>query len=114
MRISDWSSDVCSSDLAKHFGVMEHIRFKTRVTRIEPKDGIWLVTLDDGAQKRFRSVLVANGHLWDPRTAQFDGHFDGDRKSGVEGKSVSVRVDLGGRRIIQKKKKQRALTKTGQ
>lgn len=64
---------------AKHFGVMEHIRFKTRVTRIEPKDGIWLVTLDDGAQKRFRSVLVANGHLWDPRTAQFDGHFDGEQ-----------------------------------
>ncbi|AEC21362.1 monooxygenase [Pusillimonas sp. T7-7] len=64
---------------AKHFGVMEHIRFKTRITRIEPKDGIWLVTLDDGAQKRFRSVLVANGHLWDPRTAQFDGHFDGEQ-----------------------------------
>src|SRR3546814_13098572 len=30
---------------------------------------------------------------------------DGDRKSVVEGKSVSVRVDLGGRRIIKKKKK---------
>src|SRR3546814_551059 len=29
----------------------------------------------------------------------------GDRKSVVEGKSVSVRVDLGGRRIIKKKKK---------
>src|SRR3546814_11335716 len=29
-----------------------------------------------------------------------------DRKSVVEGKSVSVRVDLGGRRIIKKKKKQ--------
>src|SRR3546814_12587066 len=28
-----------------------------------------------------------------------------DRKSVVEGKSVSVRVDLGGRRIITKKKK---------
>src|SRR3546814_11288684 len=27
----------------------------------------------------------------------------GARKSGVEGKRVSVRVDLGGRRIIQKK-----------
>src|SRR3546814_12840932 len=27
-----------------------------------------------------------------------------DRKSGVEGKSVSVRVDLGGRRLIKKKK----------
>src|SRR3546814_16533347 len=30
---------------------------------------------------------------------------DLDRKSVVEGKSVSVRVDLGGRRIIKKKKK---------
>src|SRR3546814_14009777 len=29
---------------------------------------------------------------------------DGDRKSVGEGKSVSVRVDLGGRRIIKKKK----------
>src|SRR3546814_16522012 len=28
----------------------------------------------------------------------------GDRKSVVQGKSVSVRVDLGGRRIIKKKK----------
>src|SRR3546814_11655045 len=30
-----------------------------------------------------------------------------DRKSVVEGKSVSVRVDLGGRRIIKKKKTQK-------
>src|SRR3546814_10977575 len=30
---------------------------------------------------------------------------EADRKSVVEGKSVSVRVDLGGRRIIKKKKK---------
>src|SRR3546814_9651042 len=48
---------------AKHFGVMEHIRFKTRVTRIEPKDGIWLVTLDGGAQKRFRSVQIGRAHV---------------------------------------------------
>src|SRR3546814_13529464 len=31
-------------------------------------------------------------------------NFSGDRKSIVEGKRVSVRVDLGGRRIIKKKK----------
>src|SRR3546814_15432153 len=34
-------------------------------------------------------------------------NVDGDRKSVVEGKSVSVRVDLGGRRIIKKKTGQR-------
>src|SRR3546814_15774067 len=32
-------------------------------------------------------------------------HSKGDRKSVVQGKSVSVRVDLGGRRIIKKKNK---------
>src|SRR3546814_19886841 len=31
--------------------------------------------------------------------------YTSERKSGVEGKSVSVRVDLGGRRIIKKKNK---------
>src|SRR3546814_11304969 len=37
------------------------------------------------------------------RSQHQDRHID--RKSVVEGKSVSVRVDLGGRRIIKKKKK---------
>src|SRR3546814_15237909 len=35
-----------------------------------------------------------------------------DRKSVVSGKSVSVRVDLGGRRIIKKKKKRKKINKT--
>src|SRR3546814_12829091 len=34
----------------------------------------------------------------------YKGHLHRDRKSVVSGKSVSVRVDLSGRRIIQKKK----------
>src|SRR3546814_16373405 len=35
------------------------------------------------------------------------GGWEGDRKSVVEGTSVSVRVDLGGRRLIKKKKHRR-------
>src|SRR3546814_14130020 len=35
--------------------------------------------------------------------AFLSAHDDEDRKSVVKGKSVSVRVDLGGRRIIKKK-----------
>src|SRR3546814_11788430 len=38
------------------------------------------------------------------RTGLVQGEKRGDRKSVVEGKSVSGRVDLGGRRIIKKKK----------
>src|SRR3546814_20786554 len=47
----------------------------------------------------FVGVLV----VLDPLSS-FAGGFGGDRKSVVSGKRVSVRVDLGGRRIIQKKK----------
>src|SRR3546814_12464654 len=48
-------------------------------------------------------------HLRHPEVAADDLRLRGgeDRKSVVYGKSVSVRVDLGGRRIIKKKNKQR-------
>lgn len=64
---------------AAHFGVVENIRFKTRVKKVEPQEDWWLVTLGDGTQKRYRAVLVANGHLWDPRLAEFPGTFDGEQ-----------------------------------
>src|SRR3546814_16606037 len=51
------------------------------------------------ADKRVRFVTV------DAYIASGCGVMRADRKSGVKGKSVSVRVDLGGRRIIKKKKK---------
>src|SRR3546814_17169918 len=51
---------------------------------------------------------VGTGHLGARLvgTGRGSGH-GGDRQSVVEGKSVSVRVDLGGRRIFKKKRKKR-------
>src|SRR3546814_1910978 len=86
MRISDWSSDVCSSDLAG--GAVDLPRAP------EPGDRAQL----QRPVERARVDMV----IFD-RIARHD-HLDRDRKSVVEGKSVSVRVDLGGRRIIKKKK----------
>lgn len=63
---------------AAHFGVTEHVRCNTEVTRVAPQDdGTWLVTLADGMAKAYRAVLVANGHLWDARLPDFPGQFDG-------------------------------------
>src|SRR3546814_8207399 len=73
MRISDWSSDVCSSDLAGARGAL----------CIEAK--------------KDESMAAANK----AKTLAKYGMFIEDRKSVVQGKSVSVRVDLGGRRIIK-------------
>lgn len=66
------------TDYADHFKVRPHIRFRTRVEKVEREsDGAWRVSLDGGPSKRYRAVLVANGHLWDPRWARFEGTFEG-------------------------------------
>ncbi|MBC7956490.1 MAG: NAD(P)-binding domain-containing protein [Cytophagales bacterium] len=66
---------------AERAGVLPHIRFNTRVEDVSPVgDGTWNVRLANekgGEVKRFRAVLVANGHLWDARWPDFAGHFDG-------------------------------------
>jgi cation diffusion facilitator CzcD-associated flavoprotein CzcO len=57
-------------EYADHFGLREKIRFRTEVTKVEPVDGEWALTTEgpDGARtERYRAVLVANGHHWDPR-----------------------------------------------
>src|SRR3546814_21033118 len=101
MRISDWSSDVCSSDLetgaARFFFCktpdFEDARFlKTK----EPKMSRAFVKEDDAGTQEVQVDLPMSEH---PNFVT-----PADRKSVVSGKSVSVRVDIGGRRIIKKKK----------
>jgi dimethylaniline monooxygenase (N-oxide forming) len=63
---------------ADHFGVRERISFRTEVREVTPAaNSRWDVTLAGGETRNYRAVLVANGHLWDPRMATFPGHFHG-------------------------------------
>src|SRR3546814_13696615 len=93
MRISDWSSDVCSSDLDTAVLVDEH------------EDGTSHRLLAVHAA-RARAQITANPDVGDladsDRNAAARCRNGVDRKRVVYGKSVSVRVDLGGRRIIKK------------
>src|SRR3546814_20035978 len=102
MRIKDWSSDVCSSDLGggKEVGVRRDQR------------GPALFDAAIAAQHRGYGQQIAVRRA----VARFDGKLGGvadqcgdrrgDRKSVVWGKCVSVGVEPGGRRITKKKKKQ--------
>src|SRR3546814_17513727 len=93
MRISDWSSDVCSSDLIEWQepsqrqlrAAIQHVALELGDNERQPRDlgGEWA---------QFNTTKIGEGDV------------ALDRKRVVEGKSVSVRVDLGGRRIIKKKK----------
>src|SRR3546814_11348615 len=100
MRISDWSSDVCSSDLAAQ-------QLALAVLEILRDAGAVQVEIDriDRHLARQRADQLAGDPL--ERVARDDGPgaARGDRKSVGEGQSGSVRVDLGGRRIVKIKKK---------
>src|SRR3546814_20346289 len=109
MRISDWSSDVCSSDLdgtgdpSRPLGLGHE--FEECRTAVQH---------DLGDQRFHKGKRCDAGLPRQPRLADDYQPTDdqigyaempaGDRKSVVEGKGGSVRVDLGGRRIIKKKK----------
>src|SRR3546814_11563898 len=119
MRISDWSSDVCSSDLQPGAALpRRHIGFGDRVARLRQPDS---VVGDDDADDiagayielrvdRARTVMIGFFRLF---FDSLDGILDNVRRrlapaaavadpryrpSGVSGKRVSGRVDLGGPR----------------
>src|SRR3546814_13519504 len=97
MRISDWSSDVCSSDLGREVLDQQHAAALRKIA------------LDLGVAAEALRLLAHVEHrqaepFGDPRReGDAGGLATGDRKSVGSGKSVSVSVDLGGRRIIKKK-----------
>src|SRR3546814_18554667 len=107
MRISDWSSDVCSSDLVAE-----------RLLRLS-----WMMVRSIRRTRFCKSRKLASTCLSPPplvTRSRLSGDSLGrrsfrlperDRELVVTGKSVSVGVELGGRRIIKKKKKNKERTR---
>src|SRR3546814_14717232 len=127
MRISDWSSDVCSSDLVEDGKYAEAIPLLEQVVAKDAKNADALNYLgysnrqlgnNDAALAHYQAALAvepdhrgANEYLGElyltlgdlPKAEERLDVLDGaDRKSVVEGKSGTDRVDLGGRRDIKK------------
>src|SRR3546814_17642064 len=99
MRISDWSSDVCSSDL---IGLEKDGDVVIRVLpSVAPRPRAEQdKSLKALAVKMPHRLLQAGQYTI---VHELSPCKPTDRKSVVEGKSVSVRVGLGGRRFIKKK-----------
>src|SRR3546814_17024301 len=104
MRISDWSSDVCSSDLLSGLRQPES---ETGEQQDQHDQQQPCRAGDRGMVPGQSRDLAGPGHhcAVTDRIERPDRQQRLDRKSVVSGKSVSVRVDLGGRRIIKQKNK---------
>src|SRR3546814_18908050 len=110
MLISDWSSDVCSSDLYDR-------AFSGRCTIDEMFAGqglspdIVLEAIDADVVKTYvdigMGVGIIAGVAFDPRRDKGLVGIPVDRTSVVEGRGVAVRVDLGGCLLLKKKKTKR-------
>lgn len=63
------------------FDLDRYIHYNTAVVHCDRlPDGVWKVTLDNGAEKFYDAVVVANGHHWSPRYPEpaFPGKFKGE------------------------------------
>src|SRR3546814_18923455 len=95
MRISDWSSDVCSSDLPPA---------PAPAPARAPATPAAESAVESGRAGQPALIVVLPVGCSRLATAAVPIRPWGDRKSVVSGKSVSVSVDLGGRRIFQNTK----------
>src|SRR3546814_14906755 len=91
MLISDWSPDVCSSDLFIYHACRELVAGGPKRSQGFGKAG-------------GNGFLAGRPDIGQSHAVGGQDAGEGDRKSVVEGKSVSVRVDLGGRSNIKNKR----------
>src|SRR3546814_15053073 len=111
MRISDWSSDVCASELLQTLELWDtrvtdeglaHLAGMRNLKRLNLQN----TKITDKGIGQLRSLTVLESIKLGKKEVTDAGLSPlcaGDRKSAVQGTSVSVRVDLGGRRFIKKK-----------
>src|SRR3546814_15204668 len=112
MRISDWSSDVCSSDLqgaqrARSFAAKLVDRGSAGLDAAEPQLSDYRGHVDPLYPANRHQFRAARLHVLPDPARRLFREWPGrtDRKSVVSGKSGSGRVVLGGCRNIKQKKK---------
>src|SRR3546814_15038541 len=114
MRISDWSSDVCSSDLLVGFQTQRDLeRFQDYVRLFGRGNVVAPGLLETAGGRLLRAgafpISIATGRLArqaadavDKASVKRLGESLSDRKRVVEEKRGSERGDLGGGRILKK------------
>ncbi|MGY2701407.1 flavin-containing monooxygenase [Nocardioides sp. HB32] len=86
---------------ADAFGLREHIEFQNGVVHAERlADGGWDILDQAGEHRRFDLLVVANGHHWNPRFADFPGEFTGVTLHSHHYIDPRTPMDFTGQRIL--------------
>ncbi len=86
---------------ADAFGLRDNIEFGNGVEHAQRlPDGGWELRDQAGETRRFDLLVVANGHHWDPRTADFPGEFTGETMHSHHYIDPTEPLELKGKRIL--------------
>ncbi|MDO9456417.1 NAD(P)/FAD-dependent oxidoreductase [Nocardioides sp.] len=101
-QIKAYLDDYCDA-----FGLRRHIEFENGVVHAaklpsgeDGDGGGWEITDQRGDTRRFDLLVVANGHHWDPRTAEFAGEFTGESIHSHHYIDPKDPLDFSGKRIL--------------
>src|SRR3546814_16290954 len=109
MRISDWSSDVCSSDLADAGRAIQlvagkHVEIRIQRLHVDRHVLHSLAAVDQRERALFMGDAADIRHRHDGAQRVRDMGDGEERKSAESGTMWAVSVDLGGCRTVKKKK----------
>lgn len=83
---------------ADHFHLRDHIEFGREVEQVQREGSHWLVQVrGEATPRRFQTLVVANGHHWDPLYPSLPGEFAGEELHSRDYKTPDV---LAGRRVL--------------
>ena len=82
---------------AKHYGLGDVVEFGVDVRRIARAEDAWDVTLVSGETRRYKGVVCAVGHNWDPLLPTYAGHFAGKAYHSFDYRSLS---EFAGKRVL--------------
>ncbi len=86
---------------AEAFDLKDNIEFENGVARATRLDGGgWEILDQAGTVRTFEHLVVANGHHWDPRFAEFPGEFSGVAIHSHHYIDPQTPLDFFGRRIL--------------
>lgn len=88
-------------DYAAEFDLKDRIQFQNGVEHAERlPGGGWRLRTQDGEERLYDVVVVANGHHWDPRYPDFPGEFTGETIHAHAYIHPTEPLDLRGKRIV--------------